>query len=39
MIYTEANIIYFEPFYFKNGNTAKEKYLLVLKHHISAISI
>lgn len=26
------NIIYFDPFYFKNGNTAKPKYFVVLKH-------
>jgi hypothetical protein len=25
----EGNIIYFDPFYFKNGNTAKPKYFLV----------
>jgi hypothetical protein len=30
-MYSEGNIIYFEPFYFKNGNTAKEKYFIVLK--------
>lgn len=28
----ERNIIYFDPFYFKNGNTAKPKYFVVLKH-------
>ncbi len=28
----ERNIIRFDPFYFKNGNTAKPKYFLVLKH-------
>ena len=28
----ERNIIYFDPFYFKNGNTAKPKYFIVLKH-------
>lgn len=28
----EGNIIYFDPFYFKNGNTAKAKYFVVLKH-------
>lgn len=27
-----GNIIYFDPFYFKNGNTAKPKYFLVLTH-------
>jgi hypothetical protein len=27
----ERNIIRFDPFYFKNGNTAKPKYFLVLK--------
>jgi len=26
-----GNIIYFTPFYFKNGNTAKPKYFVVLK--------
>ncbi len=28
----EWNIIYFDPFYFKNGHTAKSKYFVVLKH-------
>ena len=27
----EGNIIRFNPFYFKNGNTAKPKYFLVVK--------
>lgn len=27
----EGNIIYFDPFYFKNGNSAKPKYFVVLK--------
>lgn len=27
----ERNLIYFDPFYFKNGNTAKPKYFVVLK--------
>lgn len=31
-MYSEGNIIYFSPFYFKNGNTAKEKYFVVLKN-------
>lgn len=26
------NIIRFDPFYFKNGNTAKPKYFIVLKY-------
>lgn len=30
-MYSEGNIIYFNPFYFKNGNTSKEKYFVVLK--------
>lgn len=30
-MYLEGNIIYFDPFYFKNGNKAKEKYFVVLK--------
>jgi hypothetical protein len=30
-MYVEGNILYFTPFYFKNGNTAKPKYLIVLK--------
>lgn len=30
-MYKEGNIIYFTPFYFKNGNTAKPKYFVVLK--------
>lgn len=27
-----GNIIYFDPFYFKNGNTAKPKYFIVIKN-------
>lgn len=30
-MFAEGEIIYFDPFYFKNGNTAKEKYCLILK--------
>jgi len=30
-MYSEGNIIYFDPFFFKNGNQAKRKYFLVLK--------
>ena len=30
----ERNIIRFDPFYFKNGNTAKPKFFLVLKRTI-----
>lgn len=30
-MYSEGNIIYFDPFYFKNGNKSKEKYFVVLK--------
>ena len=31
-MFEEGNIIYFDPFYFKNGNTAKPKYFVVLKN-------
>jgi hypothetical protein len=31
-MYQEGNILYFTPFYFKNGNAAKPKYLVVLKN-------
>ncbi len=31
VMYKEGNILYFTPFYFKNGNTAKPKYFVVLK--------
>lgn len=31
-MYKEGNILYFTPFYFKNGNTAKPKYFVVLKN-------
>lgn len=31
-MFTEGTIIYFDPFYFKNGNTAKPKYFVVLKN-------
>ncbi len=30
-MFRERDIIYFDPFYFKNGNTSKAKYFLVLK--------
>lgn len=30
-MFKEGEIIYFNPFYFKNGNKAKEKYCLILK--------
>ena len=29
-MYTKGNILYFKPFYFPNGDTAKNKYFLVL---------
>lgn len=32
-MFEEGAIIYFDPFYFKNGNTAKPKYFIVLKNH------
>lgn len=31
-MFSERDIIYFDPFYFKNGNTAKPKYFVVLKN-------
>ena len=31
-MFQEGSIIYFTPFYFKNGNTAKPKYFVVLKN-------
>jgi hypothetical protein len=30
-VYTPGKLIYFDPFYFKNGNPASPKYFLVLK--------
>ncbi|MGF1565418.1 MAG: hypothetical protein ACFCUH_08625 [Flavobacteriales bacterium] len=30
-MFQEATIVYFDPFYFKNGNVAKPKYFIVLK--------
>ena len=30
-MFKEGNILYFNPFYFDNGNTPKPKYFLVLK--------
>lgn len=30
-MFEQGNIIYFDPFYFKNGNLAKSKYFIVLK--------
>jgi hypothetical protein len=35
----ERNLIYFDPFYFKNGNTAKPKYFLILKQLSNKIII
>jgi hypothetical protein len=31
-MFTAGTIIYFDPFYFKNGNPAKPKYFVVLKN-------
>ena len=31
-MFETGTIIYFAPFYFKNGNTAKPKYFVVLKN-------
>jgi len=31
-MFEEGTIIYFDPFYFKNGNSAKPKYFVVLKN-------
>ena len=31
-MFTQGQIFYFTPFYFKNGNTAKPKYFIVLKN-------
>lgn len=31
-MYLKSNIIYFNPFYFKNGNTSKDKYFVVLNN-------
>jgi|26BtaG_2_1085354.scaffolds.fasta_scaffold00155_11 hypothetical protein len=31
-MFKEGTIIYFDPFYFKNGNRAKPKYFVVLKN-------
>lgn len=31
-MFEEGNIIYFDPFFFKNGNPAKPKYFVVLKN-------
>jgi len=31
-VFSEGQIIYFSPFYFKNGNTSKNKYFVVLKN-------
>jgi hypothetical protein len=30
-VFTEGAILFFDPFYFRNGNTAKAKYFIVLK--------
>lgn len=31
-MFEEGNILYFNPFYFENGNTPKPKYFMVLKN-------
>jgi hypothetical protein len=31
-LFSEGQVIYFSPFYFKNGNTSKNKYFIVLKN-------
>lgn len=31
-MFSERNIVYFTPFYFKNGNPAKHKYFVVIKN-------
>lgn len=31
-MFSEGDILYFSPFYFKNGNKAKNKYFVVLKN-------
>jgi len=31
-LFTEGQIVYCTPFFFKNGNTAKPKYLIILKN-------
>ena len=30
-MYNAGNILYFTPFYFKNGSTAKPKYFVILE--------
>ena len=37
-MFKEGTILYFTPFYFKNGNTAKNKYFVVLKQ-VSNVAI
>jgi hypothetical protein len=31
-LFAEGQVIYFSPFYFKNGNTSKNKYFIVLRN-------
>ena len=38
-MFTQGKIFYFTPFYFKNGNTAKPKYFIVLKNIDDSIVI
>ena len=38
-MFLEGVIFYFTPFYFKNGNTAKQKYFVVLKNNHKSILI
>jgi hypothetical protein len=30
-VFTEGSILFFDPFYFRNGNTAKAKFFIVLR--------
>ena len=31
-MFSDGQIVYFRPFYFKNGNTAKNKYFIIVKN-------
>jgi hypothetical protein len=38
-MFSKGQIVYFTPFYFKNGNTAKNKYFIILKNYNSDVII
>lgn len=38
-MFEERNLLYFEEYYFENGDPAKPKYFLVLKHDANGVML